>query len=149
MESSRVDAESAETGRMVAEAGGGCHQSVVRESPLPEPVAFRNQKRRLGRPFPGRVGHACRKSCHSFGFLAVACSRRRYVRAGRDRPAEHEQVEAYEHLGVVKTCVLNLHPRYQELAEARRVFVAPDEALLKITRDYAFPPSVVWEWLND
>lgn len=61
----------------------------------------------------------------------------------------HEQVEAYEHLGEVKTCVLNLHPRYQELTEARRVFVAPEEALLKITRDFAFPPPVVWEWLND
>jgi uncharacterized protein YndB with AHSA1/START domain len=61
----------------------------------------------------------------------------------------HELIEAYEHLGEVKTFVLDLHPRYQELTEARRVLVAPDEALLKFTRDYAFPPPVVWEWLND
>ena len=61
----------------------------------------------------------------------------------------HEQVESYEHLGEVKTCVLNLHPRYQALAEARRVFVSPEEALVAFMQDYPAPPPAVWEWLND
>ncbi|MBF8285964.1 MAG: hypothetical protein HW378_4879, partial [Anaerolineales bacterium] len=61
----------------------------------------------------------------------------------------YEQVEAYEHLGEVKTCVLNLHPRYQALAEARRVFVSPEEALVAFMQDYPAPPPAVWEWLND
>ncbi|MGH2521061.1 MAG: DUF2652 domain-containing protein, partial [Anaerolineales bacterium] len=61
----------------------------------------------------------------------------------------HEQPESYEHLGEVKTFSLNLHPRYQELTEARRVVVAPEEAYLTMTQDYPVPPPVVWEWLND
>jgi uncharacterized protein YndB with AHSA1/START domain len=61
----------------------------------------------------------------------------------------HEQPEAYEHLGEVKTFSLNLHPRYQELIAARRAFVTPEEALLTLTHDYAAPPPVVWDWLND
>src|SRR3989337_2939985 len=61
----------------------------------------------------------------------------------------HKQVEAYEHLGEVRTCVLNLHPRYQALAEARRVFVSPEEALVAFMQDYPAPPPAVWEWLND
>jgi len=61
----------------------------------------------------------------------------------------HEQVEAYEHLGEVKTCVLNLHPRYQALVEARREFVAPQEADVTLSLDIAAPPPVVWEWIND
>ncbi len=61
----------------------------------------------------------------------------------------HEQVEAYEHLGEVRTCVLNLHPRYQALVEARREFVAPQEADVTLSLDIAAPPPVVWEWIND
>ena len=61
----------------------------------------------------------------------------------------HEQPEAYEHLGEVKTFSLNLHARYQELAEARRVFVTPEEAYVTVAQDYPVPPPVVWEWLND
>lgn len=34
----------------------------------------------------------------------------------------HEQVEGYEHLGEVKTYILNLRERYKEMIETRRVF---------------------------
>lgn len=61
----------------------------------------------------------------------------------------HAQVEAYEHLGEVKTHSLNLHPRFQELNEVRRVLVTPEEAHVVFTVDTLAPPPTVWEWLTD
>jgi uncharacterized protein YndB with AHSA1/START domain len=61
----------------------------------------------------------------------------------------HPQPEAYEHLGEVLTHTLNLHDRYQAITEARRVFLGADEADLVLTHDFAAPPPVVWDWLND
>src|SRR5687768_7996941 len=61
----------------------------------------------------------------------------------------HEQVEGYEHLGEVKTYSLDLHARYKELVEARRVLVSPEEADATITCTIPASPIVVWEWLND
>jgi hypothetical protein len=61
----------------------------------------------------------------------------------------HEQVERYEHLGEVKTYSLDLHTRYRELTEARRVFISSDEADEMITRTVSASPVVVWEWMND
>ncbi|HLE27393.1 MAG TPA: DUF2652 domain-containing protein [Anaerolineales bacterium] len=61
----------------------------------------------------------------------------------------HEQPETYEHLGEVKTFSLNMQARYQELVEARRVFVPPEEADVVFTYDFAAPPPMVWTWLND
>jgi hypothetical protein len=61
----------------------------------------------------------------------------------------HEQIERYEHLGEVKTYSLNLHARYQELIESRRVRISPEEADATITRSISASPVVVWEWMND
>ena len=61
----------------------------------------------------------------------------------------HEQIEAYEHLGEIKTYSLDLHARYKELIEARRVFISPEESHWSLTRRFSAPPVVVWEWLND
>jgi class 3 adenylate cyclase len=61
----------------------------------------------------------------------------------------HEQVESYEHLGEVKTYSLDLHARYKELIESRRVFISPEEADVTITHTISASPIVVWEWLND
>ncbi len=61
----------------------------------------------------------------------------------------HEQVESYEHLGEVKTYSLDLHTRYKELIESRRMFISPEEADATITRTISASPIVVWEWLND
>ncbi len=60
-----------------------------------------------------------------------------------------EQPEAYEHLGEIQTHSLNLHPHYAALIEARRVFITPAEADLVLIQDFAAPPVVVWDWLND
>lgn len=61
----------------------------------------------------------------------------------------HVQVESYEHLGEVKTYSLDLHARYKELIESRRVVISPEEADATITRIISAPPFVVWEWMND
>jgi hypothetical protein len=61
----------------------------------------------------------------------------------------HEGVENVEHLGDVKTYSLDLHARYKELVDARRVFITPEESDQIITRRISVPPVVVWEWLND
>jgi hypothetical protein len=58
------------------------------------------------------------------------------------------QAETYD-LGEVQTSSFNLHPRYKELTEARRVVVAPEEAYLTLVHAYPVPPPIVWDWLND
>lgn len=60
-----------------------------------------------------------------------------------------DMVETYEHLGDVQTYSLGLHERYQELADARRVVVAPKEADVILEYHYAAPPPAVWAWMND
>lgn len=61
----------------------------------------------------------------------------------------HAQTEGYEHLGEVSTLCFNLRERYEQLLATRRVAVGPAEACLTIEMDYAAPPLVVWDWLND
>jgi hypothetical protein len=61
----------------------------------------------------------------------------------------HEQVESYEHLGAVKTYSLNLRARYQELIEARRVCISPEEADYVLTQTVRASPVTVWDWMND
>lgn len=61
----------------------------------------------------------------------------------------HEQTESYEHLGEIKTINLNLHRRYAELREARRVFITEQDADLILSVDFPTPPPVTWEWLHD
>jgi hypothetical protein len=61
----------------------------------------------------------------------------------------HVSAETYEHLGEVKTHSIDMRKRYDELKEAKRVLIGPEEADFKAVFDYAAPPPVVWEWLND
>lgn len=61
----------------------------------------------------------------------------------------HEGSESYEHLGVVKTFSLNLHPRYNSIREARREFITAEAADLAITQEFPIPPMEVWEWINN
>ncbi len=61
----------------------------------------------------------------------------------------HPQTETYEHLGDVQTYTQNIKARYQEITEARKVFVPADEADFVITMDFPASPPVVWDWLND
>lgn len=60
-----------------------------------------------------------------------------------------EQVETYEHLGDVHTFSMDLHGRYNELMDARRIFISRDEAHFIFEFDYDAPPQIVWDWFND
>ncbi len=61
----------------------------------------------------------------------------------------HEQAEAYEYLDSVMTYSLDLHAAYQALLEARRVFIAPEEADLVIIQELPASVTVVWDWINN
>jgi len=82
---------------------------------------------------------------HGYVVFTERCMARMRVRPEGGRA----QTAAYEHMGEVGTYSLDLQARYQELAEARRVFVGPDEADFVFTHDFPAPPPVVWEWLNE
>ena len=60
-----------------------------------------------------------------------------------------EQPESYEHLGEVRTFSMDLRARYNELMDARRIFITPETAHSIYEADYNAPPSLVWEWFND
>jgi len=61
----------------------------------------------------------------------------------------HESSETYEHLGTVPVASFDLHRRYEAALAARRVVVEPEAADVVLDFDYAAPPPVVWDWLND
>jgi hypothetical protein len=61
----------------------------------------------------------------------------------------HEQSESYEHLGEIKTVNIDMHRRYRELKEARRAVITESDADVQFTVDFATPPPVTWEWLQD
>ena len=81
----------------------------------------------------------------AYALFTEAC----LLRTGVQPEGARELAESYEHLGAVKTYSLDLHPRYQTLKEARRVFIKPDEAIITVTHDYPLPPPALWSWLND
>ena len=62
----------------------------------------------------------------------------------------YERVESYEHLPEVKTFSFDLHKRYKEIVEARRVFVDKDDAdAFVVFCDFNVPPPVAWDWIQD
>jgi len=61
----------------------------------------------------------------------------------------HDQIESYEHLGEIQIYCIDLHARYTEIIETRRVFVSPEEADFTFTFDFDAPPPVIWHWLTD
>ena len=61
----------------------------------------------------------------------------------------HVQMEEYEHLGEIKTFNIDLHKRYQEITESRRILIDEKDADLIIRADFPTPPAVTWEWLQD
>lgn len=61
----------------------------------------------------------------------------------------HIQMEEYEHLGEIKTQSIDLHKRYKEITEARRVVLEEKDADIVLTVDFDTPPAVTWEWIQD
>jgi hypothetical protein len=60
-----------------------------------------------------------------------------------------EGTESYEHLGQVKIYVMDMHARYENLMQNRRVVVEEKEALLTFTEDVDGSPPTVWSWMNE
>ncbi len=61
----------------------------------------------------------------------------------------HIQMEDYEHLGEVKTYNVDLHKRYKEITDQRRIFIDEKDADAVFRFDFTTPPHVTWEWLQD
>jgi hypothetical protein len=61
----------------------------------------------------------------------------------------HKQIESYEHLGEIKTLNVDMHRRYAEIKEARRIFIGKQDADLYFSVDFPTPPPLTWEWLQD
>jgi len=61
----------------------------------------------------------------------------------------HVQMEEYEHLGEIKTYNIDLHQRYQEITDTRRIMVEEKDADLVLRVDFSTPPAVTWVWLQD
>ncbi|HEX8992178.1 MAG TPA: DUF2652 domain-containing protein [Anaerolineales bacterium] len=57
--------------------------------------------------------------------------------------------ESYDSLGDTRTYAMDLHARYEEIVQARRVFVTPQDADRTLEFDSTASPPVVWEWFND
>ncbi len=61
----------------------------------------------------------------------------------------HVEVESYEHLGEVKTFNMDLHKRYQEIVNARRIVIDEEDADVIFRVDFPTPPPMTWEWIQD
>jgi hypothetical protein len=57
--------------------------------------------------------------------------------------------ESYEHLGEVKTLNIDLHKRYREILEARRILIDEKDADIILRVDFPTPPPLTWEWIQD
>ena len=61
----------------------------------------------------------------------------------------HVQMEAYEHLGEIKTYSIDLHQRYKEITDQRRIMLEEKDADFIIRMDFPAPAAVAWEWIQD
>jgi class 3 adenylate cyclase len=61
----------------------------------------------------------------------------------------HIQMEEYEHLGEIKTHNVDLHKRYKEITEMRRIVLEEKDADLIVRVDFPTPPAITWEWIQD
>jgi hypothetical protein len=86
----------------------------------------------------------------STGWRAYALFTAPALECMRIRPAElTDGSESYEHLGEVRTCVMDMRPRYEALIQARHVVVEDREAMLTFDGRLPASPPVVWSWMNE
>lgn len=60
-----------------------------------------------------------------------------------------EQMEDVEHLGSVKAYIIDLHARYREITDERRIMIEEKDADMIFRVDFTTPPPVTWEWIQD
>lgn len=68
---------------------------------------------------------------------------------GLKLPEAHVQKEKYASLGEVKTFNVDLHKRYDEISQARRIVLEEADADFILETDFPTPPAVTWEWMQD
>ena len=61
----------------------------------------------------------------------------------------HIQMEEYEHLGEIKTYNVDLHKRYKDITDERRIMLDEKDADLIVRVDFPTPPALTWEWIQD
>jgi hypothetical protein len=61
----------------------------------------------------------------------------------------HVQIEEYEHLGEVKTYNMDLHQRYKEIMDERRIVIDENDSDIVFNIDFSTPPPMTWEWIQD
>src|SRR4051794_40277770 len=59
-----------------------------------------------------------------------------------------EHAERYEHLGEIRTCVLDLERRWQDEEARSRVFVTPEQSWFTETTSTIAPPQLAWEFVT-
>ncbi len=64
-------------------------------------------------------------------------------------PDAHLQMEEYESLGQTRTFSVDLHRRYKEITEARRIMLDEKDADVTFRIDFRTPPAVTWEWIHN
>lgn len=61
----------------------------------------------------------------------------------------HEQLESYDNLVEVVTYSVDLHKRYHERLEKRRILLNEDDADIVLMDDFHAPSPVAWDWIQD
>jgi uncharacterized protein YndB with AHSA1/START domain/class 3 adenylate cyclase len=79
----------------------------------------------------------------------ILLTERCLARLGLNLEDLHVQMEEYEHLGEIKTFSIDLHKRYKEIVESRRIMLDEKDADLIVRVDFPTPPAVTWEWIQD
>lgn len=55
--------------------------------------------------------------------------------------------EEYEHLGVVKVWVQDMHPVWQAKKDQTRIHLPPQDIILQVNAETDLPPEMVWDYL--
>jgi hypothetical protein len=79
----------------------------------------------------------------------ILCTQPAFQNMGIQPEGVHEQIESYDHLGDIQIHCLDLHARYKDMLETRRVFVSPEDADYSFSYDFQAPPPLIWHWLTD
>jgi uncharacterized protein YndB with AHSA1/START domain len=55
----------------------------------------------------------------------------------------------YPYVGTIQARFLDLGHRYEAMTAARQAYITAGEADLIVSHEFAAPPSLVWDWIND
>ena len=79
---------------------------------------------------------------HAYMLLTEQCLEHMHV----NLEDAHVSIESYEHLEETKTFSLDLHTRYQQILESRRIQLTPEDAMIVVAVDMKLAPAQAWDW---